>query len=113
MSKPITVPEALRLIELAREVDGKAEPSGIASRTYWTGPWERSDSPQVEAIQLWRASYGALLDALEANLRAQQSFQVQRLGREPNEFPIHPVYLAALAPLITWADANHPDWRTG
>lgn len=101
----ITVSEALKLIELAREVDRKAGGEGGAH-------YASACSECGAAIRMWNASYGALLDALEANLRAQQSFQVQRLGREPNEFPIHPVYLAALAPLVTWADANHPVWRT-
>lgn len=116
MSKPITVSEALRLIELAREVDWKATPgdwfvSGGQLRSLWDHDGRNlyvaragdMDIHNLSAMILWRASYGALLKYLK--------HVVEYDGISPRS-PLAPDVRKALAPLITWADANHPNWRS-
>lgn len=128
MSKPITVAEALRLIELAREVDGKATkaPWFLSTRGFdgFSGvPGERIDrhifftgwnacsrdqesQSNAAAIALWRASYGALLEYLRGIIEFEGEVH-QVLDDEHCGF-----MLTALAPLVTWADAHYPNWRS-
>lgn len=103
MSEPMTVDEARRLIELCREVDAKATPRGMESRMYWTGGWERSDAPQVEAIMLWRAGFGALLVLAEEQMDRAADSDDPRAWFD---------YVRSIAPLAEWADQTHPGWRT-
>ena len=105
MTTLMTVDEARRLIELCREVDGKAVPRGIESRMYWTGEWERSDAPQAEAIMLWRAGFGALLDCAEWSLGVGD----WEIADDSKPVPRH--LEGFFAPLAEWADREHEGWR--
>lgn len=92
MSKPITVSEALRLIELAREVDGGSS----------VQPWIGTIYRDQAAIVLWRASYGALLEYLREWIENDKK-DCHGIGR---------LEAIALAPLVTWADAHYLNWRS-
>lgn len=110
MTKPMTVDEARRLIALCRDVDGKAT----------KGPWTYNNSGDIfepantepeyvarkiqfdedgNALVLWRAGFGALLNAIE------------NLMQHATPHPVGSI-ADALTPLAEWADREHQGWRT-
>ena len=90
----LTVSEALRLIELARETYEDAKPF---TRQHCT------DAGCDAFEKLSRASYGALLEYLRSAL----------VGFRGHDKLAPSSHLAvALAPLVAWADREKPGWRT-